>query len=647
MRWWNFIFLMYDKMRGVYSIKSINIIMKAFKHNALGFTMIELVVAFALFGIFIVLVWEWFASKVITLNGIRSRWEEQEVMLYDGFSINELLANTKKIIPSNSNSINSWVLFEIDSPLLTYPYLYLGFYPRSKTPISSANDSYLWLKKIVLLNDFISIWSKVYYTSPGENMVKEYGSTNAWGSWILNNPTWFTSTGGVTYISDTWNNCIRTFSWSWIGSCVVWKQNTPWSENGLLISPTYMAIKWNDLYIADTYSHSIRKTSILNSGVITTVFWNWNASDRVVWRTGVDIGLHLPSWLAFSGNFLYVADSGNHRILKLDTITGSWRVLVGNGTAQSTFLWPVDWVTNTSITYPIWLKIVGNMLYFSESTSWLIKSIDLTTWSIRDEVGNLGNIAYFWDFEVPEIGTSYGLSGWSGQIIGEAIQTPYSGEKLLEITSNTNSVSFNYWFSWSILKRDQSLDFRFALKSNSGWMIEYGPSLNQTFLAWKTKTWSLSDQWTKFHIRYKDSLPVNGFLFKITNTSPWNKFYLDSLKIQANNINLVLAHKYEANFQNIWGLLAQGTDLYFSDLLAGKNYKAALNTTTLESHTGITIPINNNYLPNMPEDYQSNAPISYYKITKIQDNDMQSILGIIIDLLGKNGSVMQKHFFIK
>jgi hypothetical protein len=49
----------------------------------------------------------------------------------------------------------------------------------------------------------------------------------------------------------------------------------------------------------------------------------------------------------------------------------------------------------------------------------------------------------------------------------------------------------------------------------------------------------------------------------------------------------------------------------------------------------------------MPEDYQSNAPLSYYKITKIQDNDMQSILGIIIDLLGKNGSVMQKHFFIK
>jgi hypothetical protein len=67
----------------------------------------------------------------------------------------------------------------------------------------------------------------------------------------------------------------------------------------------------------------------------------------------------------------------------------------------------------------------------------------------------------------------------------------------------------------------------------------------------------------------------------------------------------------------------------------------------IESQTGVLTPINNNFLPNMPDDYQSNAPLSWYSITKIEDSSMQSILGITFDFLGKNASVLQKHISIK
>jgi sugar lactone lactonase YvrE len=155
----------------------------------------------------------------------------------------------------------------------------------------------------------------------------------------LNGPRGLADDGGAIYIADTGNHVIRLLG---LGGTVttVAGSGLPGSQgdNGAATSarlnqPSGVAV--NDegvLYIADTGNHRIRK---VDGGVITTI-----VSQGLV-RVGFEgdggsatlARLNSPSALALdaAGN-LYITDKGNNRIRKVTASDGKINTIIGNGT---------------------------------------------------------------------------------------------------------------------------------------------------------------------------------------------------------------------------------------------------------------------------------------------------------------------------
>jgi sugar lactone lactonase YvrE len=106
------------------------------------------------------------------------------------------------------------------------------------------------------------------------------------------------------------------------------------AANARLRRPTRLAVDGQgNLYIADSGNQRIRKVDAVTK-IITTI-----AGNGVAAYTGDNVqatftGLNNPAGLAFDaqGN-LYIADSGNHRIRKVDAVTKIITTIAGNGGA--------------------------------------------------------------------------------------------------------------------------------------------------------------------------------------------------------------------------------------------------------------------------------------------------------------------------
>lgn len=109
-------------------------------------------------------------------------------------------------------------------------------------------------------------------------------------------------------------------------------------DNGLataasIDSPTGLTIDaTGNLYLADTHNHRVRKVAA-GTGVITTVAGNGALSFSGDSSSATAASLALPRGLALdvAGN-LYIADTANNRIRRVDAKTGAVTTVTGNGT---------------------------------------------------------------------------------------------------------------------------------------------------------------------------------------------------------------------------------------------------------------------------------------------------------------------------
>ncbi len=146
--------------------------------------------------------------------------------------------------------------------------------------------------------------------------------------------------GKNLYIADTRNHRIRrvNLSTGLIGT-VAGNGTQGYSGDGAssiaatLDTPSGIALNpAGDLYIADTRNQRVRRVAA-GTGVISTVLGSGAADAAAAGGQAPGFTLALPSGLVADaqGN-LYIAEAGNHRLLRMDGVTGAVSVVAGSRT---------------------------------------------------------------------------------------------------------------------------------------------------------------------------------------------------------------------------------------------------------------------------------------------------------------------------
>lgn len=628
--------------------------------NKNWFTLVELIIRVTIFST--ILMWtSAFTNALSTIQFIKVFWEEQENMLYDNFMIDEIIWNTKEIYEF-SQWTSTWYLFKIDREKYNFPFVTLDINEYSLNWNDYKN---IWIKKTIPLNDIITYWTDTIYTVPWESDIRKISDNSSIlsNTWILNNPTWLLYNWTDLFVSDTGNTCIRKVSD--IDNCFIGEYRNPWNSNTTLISPTYLAITWTTLFISDTYNNKIRKVDITDTWSIDDFIWNWKFWYSDLTSTWTNIELSLPTWLAINWNDLYVSDTGNNRILKFDITTGSWEIFAWTSEAKTIWLWS-DWTWNTpdliSIDSPTKLQIEWGVLYFLESTSWVIKWINLSDNSTYDVFWSYENIAYFGDFE-DDLSShwSYSIDSWflSWTIVWEINWIiSYSWDKAYRLTwYNFNTWSFIYNFSGVTLQPAQWLDLSFYTKSLSwSFDISYGFIDNNGFIWNKYNTWIINESWNKFYIRsdFDTNLQIEWFKIDISNSWTINnqEFLLDVLELKPNNLYVTWnkTNKFENNFPYLWSFYIDWDNSYISSIIEWNNYKFPLNSLWLLEVQNYKFDwINNIGNLYLFDDYLWNTKLSNVYINNIEyvnKNNPFLVLWLKIWFDTFNGYFLDKYIWI-
>lgn len=146
----------------------------------------------------------------------------------------------------------------------------------------------------------------------------------------------------------------------------------------------------DNLYIADTGNHAIRQVD-MGTGVVTTI-----AGERGVagWTdTGEGSGaarFNSPGDLTTDGTFLYVADTGTHAIRKVNPLTGFVATIAG--TRGSSGLLDSRPETAPLFNAPEGIVWHNGILYVADTGNHLIRKVDLATGEVSFLAGDMSCI---------------------------------------------------------------------------------------------------------------------------------------------------------------------------------------------------------------------------------------------------------------
>jgi len=152
----------------------------------------------------------------------------------------------------------------------------------------------------------------------------------------------------------------------------------PATEACLYVPASIAFDLYGNLYIADAGNSRIRKVDVV-SGIISTIAGNGQFGFNGDHLFGQDAQLNMPYDLLIDNqNNLYIADSNNHRIRKLNLNSGVITTVAGNGTAG--FSGDGGLATDASLNWPdgIALDQMGN-LYISDALNHRIRKVEAAT----------------------------------------------------------------------------------------------------------------------------------------------------------------------------------------------------------------------------------------------------------------------------
>ncbi|NJD63171.1 MAG: hypothetical protein FIA93_10705 [Deltaproteobacteria bacterium] len=195
----------------------------------------------------------------------------------------------------------------------------------------------------------------------------------------FNSPAGIAAVGSILYVCDTGNHTLRTIvSTSGVvttlagapGSSGAVDNNVP--ANVRFSSPRGIAALGTDLFVADTGNHKIRRVTA--AGATTT--YAGSGSPGITDNTGTGASFRSPEGVAVIATDVYVADTGNHTIRKI-TPNGA----VGDVTTFAGAVTVAGFVDNVAgllarFSSPSALAANGNDLYVADTGNHVIRKID-------------------------------------------------------------------------------------------------------------------------------------------------------------------------------------------------------------------------------------------------------------------------------
>jgi sugar lactone lactonase YvrE len=146
-----------------------------------------------------------------------------------------------------------------------------------------------------------------------------------------------------------------------------------------------------NLYIADTMNHRVRRVEA-RTGVISTIAGNGQHRYAGDGGPAVSAALNEPTALIVHQGFLYIADQSNHRVRRVDLSSGL--IITIAGTGQSGYAGDGGAGTEAALAGPSGLSLGSDALYIADTFNGRIRVLHLASGIIDTAVGDGSEYRY-------------------------------------------------------------------------------------------------------------------------------------------------------------------------------------------------------------------------------------------------------------
>lgn len=199
--------------------------------------------------------------------------------------------------------------------------------------------------------------------------------------------------------------------------------------------PQGVVWKGSAIFVADTENHALRKIDLDAKNVITIAGTGRQGGWKSNGGIGVEVSLCSPWDVVVKDEMIFIAMAGNHQIWSHDLKTGNTIPFAGNGYENI-----VDGDrANAQLAQTSGLSLYDNRLYFADSETSSIREINFTTNQIRTIVGKG---LFFFGYKDGNTGDALlqhplGLHASSNQIF--VADTYNSAIRMIDLDNNTVS----------------------------------------------------------------------------------------------------------------------------------------------------------------------------------------------------------------
>jgi len=219
------------------------------------------------------------------------------------------------------------------------------------------------------------------------------GTTNGTGSAArFYEPFAVTSLGGDLYVADTYNYGIRKVTAAGVVTTLAGSLGTSGSADGTGTAATFSVVKGlvgsgNFLYVLDTFNQTVRKVNI-TSGVVTTIAGSAGTPGVADNATGTSARFNYPFGIAVdSSSNLYITDTLNQTIRVISS-AGAVTTLAGSvgavGAANGTG-------TSATFNYPAGIATDGTNLFVADSSNHVIRKVVISSGVVTTFAGSVGD----------------------------------------------------------------------------------------------------------------------------------------------------------------------------------------------------------------------------------------------------------------